>query len=50
MITKLSTYKVKVVFISMLLTGTIASIHSCQHEFIPVNATVSSGVIPSVTK
>ena len=50
MITKLSTYKVKVVFISMLLTGVLASIHSCQYEFIPANATVSSGVMTSVTK
>ena len=38
------------VFITMLLTGTIASIHSCQHEFVPANATVSSGVMTSVTK
>ena len=50
MITKLSTYRVKMLFISILLTGTIASIHSCQHEFIPTNATVSSGVMTSVTK
>lgn len=41
MITKLSTYRVKMVFISILLTGILASIHSCQHEFIPTNATVS---------
>ena len=38
------------VFISMLLTGTIASIHSCQHEFLPANANVSSGTMASVTK
>lgn len=38
------------VFISMLLTGVLASIHSCQHEFIPDNATVSSGTMTSVTK
>ena len=25
----------------MLLTGILASIHSCQHELIPANATVS---------
>ena len=50
MITKLSTYRVKMVFISILLTGVLASIHSCQHEFVPVNATVSSGVMTSVTK
>lgn len=50
MSTKLSTYKVKMIITSMLLTGTIASIHSCQHEFIPANATVSSGVMTSVTK
>ena len=50
MITKLSTYRVKMVFITMLLTGTLASIHSCQHEFIPANVAVSSGVMPSVTK
>ena len=50
MITKLSTYRVKMVITSILLTGTIASIHSCQHEFIPANATVSSGVTTSVTK
>ena len=50
MITKLSTYRVKMIITSMLLLGTIASIHSCQHEFIPANATVSSGVMTSVTK
>ena len=50
MITKLSTYRVKMLFISMLLTGVLASIHSCQHEFIPANANVSSGVMTSVTK
>ena len=38
------------VFISMLLTGILASIHSCQHELIPANTTVSSGVMTSVTK
>ncbi len=36
--------------ISMLLLGTLASINSCQHEFIPANATVSSGTMASVTK
>ena len=41
MITKLSTYRFKMVFISMLLTGVLASIHSCQHELIPVGANVS---------
>ena len=41
MITKLSTYRVKMLFISMLLTGTLASINSCQHELIPVGANVS---------
>ena len=41
MITKLSTYRVKMVFISILLLGTIASINSCQHELIPANAAVS---------
>ena len=50
MITKLSTYRVKMVFISILLTGVLASIYSCQHEFVPVNVTVSSGVMTSVTK
>lgn len=50
MITKLSTYRVKMVLISMILTGILASIHSCQHEFIPTNATVSSGTMTSVTK
>ena len=41
MITKLSTYRVKMIITSMLLLGTIASINSCQHEFIPVGANVS---------
>ena len=41
MTTKLSTYRVKMVLISMLLTGTLASINSCQHELIPVGANVS---------
>ena len=41
MITKLSTYRVKMLFISMLLTVVLASIHSCQHEFFPVGANVS---------
>ena len=50
MITKLSTYRVKMVITSMLLLGTIASIHSCQHEFVPANATVSFGTMTSVTK
>ena len=50
MSTKLSTYRVKMVFISMLLLGTLASINSCQHELIPANTTVSSGVMTSVTK
>ena len=50
MITKLSTYRVKMVFTSILLTGVLASINSCQHEFIPTNATVSSEVMTSVTK
>ena len=50
MITKLSTYRVKMVITSMLLLGTLASIQTCQHELIPANATVYSGTIPSVTK
>ena len=50
MITKLSTYRVKMIITSILLTGILASIHSCQHEFVPANATVSSGVTTSVTK
>ena len=37
-------------FISMLLTVVLASIHSCQNEFIPANAAVSYGVMTSVTK
>ena len=41
MITKLSTYRVKMVITSMILLGTIASINSCQHELIPVGANVS---------
>ena len=41
MITKLSTYRVKMIITSILLTGTIASINSCQHELIPVGANVS---------
>ena len=50
MITKLSTYRVKMLITSILLTGVLASINSCQHEFIPVGANVSSGVMTSVTK
>ena len=50
MITKLSTYRFKMIITSILLLGTIASINSCQHEFIPTNATVSSEVMTSVTK
>ena len=50
MITKLSTYRVKMIITSMLLTGVLASIHSCHHEFIPANATVSSGTMTSVAK
>ena len=42
MITKLSTYRVKMVLISMLLTGVLASIHSCQHEITPIGANVSN--------
>ena len=38
------------VLISILLLGIIASINSCQHEFVPTNATVSYGVMASVTK
>ena len=45
MITKLSTYRVKMIITSMLLTGVLASIHSCQHELIPANAVVSSGTM-----
>ena len=41
MITKLSTYRVKMIITSILLTGTIASINSCQHELIPVGVNVS---------
>ena len=41
MITKLSTYRVKMLFISMLLLGTLASINSCQHELTPIGANVS---------
>ena len=41
MFTKLSTYRVKMVFTSILLLGTLASINSCQHELIPVGANVS---------
>ena len=41
MITKLSTYRVKMIIASILLTGTLASINSCQHELIPVGANVS---------
>ena len=50
MFTKLSMYRVKMVFTSILLLGTLASINSCQHEFIPANAAVSSGTMASVTK
>lgn len=35
---------------SILLTGVLASIHSCQHELTPIGANVSSGTMPSVTK
>ena len=38
------------VLISMLLTGVLTSINSCQHELIPANAAVSSGVMTSVAK
>ena len=38
------------VITSILLLGTLASIHSCQHEFIPANVTVSYGAMTSVTK
>ena len=38
------------VITSILLTGILTSINSCQHEFIPANANVSSGTMPSVTK
>ena len=41
MITKLSTYRIKMIITSMLLLGTIASINSCQHELTPVGANVS---------
>ena len=41
MITKLSTYRVKMIITSILLVGILASIHSCQHEFNPVGANVS---------
>ena len=41
MITKLSTYRIKMIITSMLLTGALASINSCQHELIPVGANVS---------
>ena len=41
MITKLSTYRFKMVFTSILLLGTLASINSCQHELTPVGANVS---------
>ena len=50
MTTKLSTYRVKMIVTSIFLLGTIASIHSCQHEFMPANANVSSGTMSSVTK
>ena len=41
MTTKLSTYKVKMIITSILLLGTLASMHSCEHEFLPVGANVS---------
>ena len=41
MITKLSTYRVKMIITSIFLLGTLASINSCQHELIPVGANVS---------
>lgn len=41
MTTKLSTYRVKMIITSILLTGVLASINSCQHELIPVGANVS---------
>lgn len=41
MITKLSTYRTKMIIISILLLGALTSIHSCQHEPTPVGANVS---------
>ena len=41
MTTELSTYKVKMIITSILLLGTLASMHSCQHELTPVGANVS---------
>ena len=42
MTTKLSTYRVKMIITSMLLTGVLASINSCQHEITPIGANVSN--------
>ena len=41
MITKLSTYRVKMSITSIFLLGTLASINSCQHELTPIGANVS---------
>ena len=41
MTTKLSTYRVKMIIISILLLGTLTSINSCQHELTPIGANVS---------
>ena len=42
MITKLSTYRVKMIITSIILLGTLASINSCQHELTPIGANVSN--------
>ena len=41
MTTKLSTYRVKMIITSIILLGTLASMYSCEHGFIPVGANVS---------
>lgn len=40
---KLYIYKMKGVFIALLLTGILFSMHSCQHEAVPIGITVPIG-------
>ena len=41
--TKLYIYKMKGVFITLLLTGILFSMYSCQHEAVPIGTTVPVG-------
>lgn len=46
--TKLYTYRVKGVFITLLLTGILFSMYSCQHEVVPIGTIAPVGASSTI--